>query len=296
MLNQTKYSGLHIKQVKRDQFVPYSATVFNVLIASPSDVEEEREAIAQAIHEWNALNSLVTKMVLLPVRWESHCAPAMGGRPQGIVNEQIVRDCDMLIGAFWTRLGSPTGQEDSGTVEEIKWFLNQSKPVMLYYSKRAVDLDETDIEQAQKLKKFKKSISQKGIQESYKNIEELKQKLMRQLTIVMRGISVGTHVSATVVKEAKSAKPIKESEKVSKPKRAHQEDSNCRLKLIDYTEKSFVVLGNSIDYKDQLTKENGRWIKLNFGGYGWAFSKKRLPNVAKILKMKPELVQPDDLN
>ncbi len=58
-----------------------------------------------------------------------------GDRPQGIINNQVVRNCDMLIGAFWTRLGSPTGVEESGTVEEIKWFLKQQKPVMLYYSK-----------------------------------------------------------------------------------------------------------------------------------------------------------------
>lgn len=87
--------------------LPFSATVFNVLIASPSDVPEEREAIARSLHEWNSLNSFETGKVLLPVMWESHSVPVMGGRPQAIINEQVVRDCDMLIGAFWTRLGSP---------------------------------------------------------------------------------------------------------------------------------------------------------------------------------------------
>src|SRR5690606_2860971 len=115
-------------------------------------------------------------------------------------------DCDMLIGAFWTRLGSPTGIEESGTVEEIKWFLKQQKPVMLYYSKKPVDMDDADLAQVQKLKEFKKTIRDKGIQEQYCSIDELKQKLMRHLTIVMRGISVGTHVAATVVKEAKASK------------------------------------------------------------------------------------------
>lgn len=84
----------------------FSATVLNVLIASPSDVPEEREAITESLYEWNALNSQTTGFVLLPVRWESHSAPTMGDRPQGIINNQVVRNCDMLIGAFWTRLGS----------------------------------------------------------------------------------------------------------------------------------------------------------------------------------------------
>lgn len=38
----------------------FSATVLNVLIASPSDVPEEREAITESLYEWNALNSQTT--------------------------------------------------------------------------------------------------------------------------------------------------------------------------------------------------------------------------------------------
>lgn len=263
----------------------YSATIFNVLIASPSDVNEEREAIAQTLHEWNSLNSKETGKVLLPVRWESHSAPVMGDRPQGIINNQVVRDCDMLIGSFWTRLGSPTGVEESGTVEEIKWFLKQEKPVMLYYSKKHIDMDEADLGQVQKLKDFKKSIRNKGIQEQYVDIYELKQKLMRQLTIVMRGISVGTHVTANVVKEAKASK----NEVTSSSEKQMEADSE--INLVNYTDKSFVVVGDTTDYKDDLLSINGKWIKLKFGGYGWMFSKKRLQAAAKILKIKPVLIE-----
>ncbi|MGS7422083.1 hypothetical protein ACVMJF_25680, partial [Klebsiella pneumoniae] len=138
------------------------------------------------------------------VKWESHSAPTMGDRPQGIINNQVVRNCDMLIGAFWTRLGSPTGVEESGTVEEIKWFLRQQKPVMLYYSKKQVDLDAIDTQQLEKLKEFKKSIREKGIQEQYTNVDELKMKLSRQLTIVLREVSVNTVVDVKAVKAAKS--------------------------------------------------------------------------------------------
>lgn len=110
----------------------YSATIFKVLIASPSDVPEERQAIASALHDWNSLHGEEQSKLLLPVMCETHSAPAMGDRPQAIINEKVVKSCDMLIGAFWTRLGSPTGVEESGTVEEIKWFLGQKEPVMLY--------------------------------------------------------------------------------------------------------------------------------------------------------------------
>ena len=94
----------------------FPATVFNVLIASPSDVPKERQAISDCLHAWNALHSKDTGKVLLPVMWESHSAPSMTERAQGVINEQLVRSCDMLIGVFWTRLGSPTGKAKSGTV------------------------------------------------------------------------------------------------------------------------------------------------------------------------------------
>lgn len=270
--------------------MPFSATVFNVLIASPSDVPSEREAIAQSLHEWNALNSQETGKVLLPVMWESHSAPAMGDRPQGIINDQVVRACDMLIGAFWTRLGSPTGVEDSGTVEEIKWFLKNNKPVMLYYSKAQVDLDNIDTTQLEKLKEFKKSIRDKGIQEQYCSIEELKQKLSRHLTIVMRGMSVGTVVNPSVVKEARASAsesivPIPSASKLKSVDTSPEEE----IWFEDYSEKSFAVRGNTVTKKDELKDLGGKYIPLKTGGKGWNFSKKRLAEVADLLDVKAVL-------
>ncbi|WP_433852417.1 DUF4062 domain-containing protein [Stenotrophomonas nitritireducens] len=268
--------------------MPYSATVLCVLIASPSDVTGERQAIAETLHEWNSLNSQSTGYVLLPVMWESHSAPAMGDRPQEIINRQVVRDCDMLIGAFWTRLGSPTGVEESGTVEEIRWFLKQNKPVMLYYSKQQVDLDRIDTAQIEKLKQFKASIRDKGIQSEYSSIPELKQVLLRHLTIVMRDISVTPKVDAKTVREAKASNAdsdIKRPVAKAKPK------AKDEIWLEDYTEKAFAVRGDTTEYIDELKSFNGKWISLRTGGKGWVFSKRRLEDVAAVLKIKPVLVQ-----
>jgi hypothetical protein len=271
--------------------LPFSATVFNVLIASPSDVPTERDAIAKSLHEWNSLNAKETGKVLLPVMWESHSAPAMGGRPQEIINEQVVRSCDMLIGAFWTRLGSPTGVEDSGTVEEIKWFLENNKLVMLYYSKAHVDVDNIETSQLDKLKEFKKSIRNKGIQEQYSSISELKEKLSRQLTIHMREMS-GVPITSSVVKEARSSANEKF---VGIPVHIQTEDKTQttvvaeKIWFEDYSEKSFSVRGNTIDKKDELKKLGGNFIAFKTGGKGWNFSKKRLAEVADLFGVEAEL-------
>lgn len=266
--------------------MPYSATVFNILIASPSDVPDERQAIAESLHEWNSLHSESTGKVLLPVMWESHSAPSMGNRPQGIINEQVVRSCDMLIGAFWTRLGSPTGLEDSGTVEEIKWFLKQKKPVMLYYSDAPVQPSKIDKNQLDKLEEFKTAIRNQGIQEGYSSIEQLKTKLSRQLTIITRGISVGTAVAASVVREAKESTK-REIPASQEPQVGH--DETAQLSLVDYTDKSFIVRGDTKSLKEELKALGGKWIRTREGYFAWNFSKKKLPAVSELIGIEPTL-------
>ena len=104
------------------------------------DVAEERQVIREMIHEWNDINSARSKVMLTPIGWETHTSPELGVRPQELINQRLLVDCDLLIGVFWTRLGSPTGNEASGTVEEIHRHLNAGKPAMIYFSSKPVAL------------------------------------------------------------------------------------------------------------------------------------------------------------
>ncbi len=105
---------------------------------SPSDMAEERLAVAEAVNEWNAQHAAAEGVVLLPVKWETHALPTSGVRPQEAINRQLIDECDVLIGMFWTRLGTSTGVADSGTAEEIERFVAAKKPAMLYVSERPV--------------------------------------------------------------------------------------------------------------------------------------------------------------
>src|SRR5579859_5410098 len=125
----------------------FEASVINVMIASPADVEQERTEIRAAIHAWNEVHAEERSLVLLPVGWETHCSPAMGDRPQEIINKQALERCDLLVGVFWTRIGTPTGKAQSGTVEEITSHMDKGKPTMLYFSQAPVRADSVDNEQ-----------------------------------------------------------------------------------------------------------------------------------------------------
>ena len=60
--------------------MPFTATTYRVLIASPSDLTEEREAATMAINDWNAQHAASEGIVLLPVKWETHSRPESGVR------------------------------------------------------------------------------------------------------------------------------------------------------------------------------------------------------------------------
>ncbi len=165
--------------------MPYQALVFKVMIASPGDVAKERQIIKDVLQEWNYIHSLDKHLVLMPIGWETHSAPLMGKRPQAIINKQVLENSDLLIGVFWTRIGTPTGEFISGTVEEIQNHVRSGKPAMLYFSSAPVHPDSIDLEQYNRVKEFKEKCKSEGLVESYDSLSEFKEKLMRQLAITL---------------------------------------------------------------------------------------------------------------
>jgi hypothetical protein len=95
----------------------FKSETYKVLIASPSDLVEERQVATEAINDWNAQHAAAESIILLPVKWETHALPQTGARPQQTINDQLVSTSDILIGMFWTKLGTDTGAAESGTVE-----------------------------------------------------------------------------------------------------------------------------------------------------------------------------------
>ena len=166
----------------------FTAEVYRVLIASPGDTEHERSIIPDVINDWNAASAATTGIILMPVKWETHSTPILGNRPQEIINQQIVNDADLLVGIFWTRIGTQTGKYISGTVEEIQQFVSQDKPVMLYFSETPINPSRIDVEQFTVLKSFKDSMRLKGLTESYSDLTDFRNKFTRQLSIQLNNL------------------------------------------------------------------------------------------------------------
>ncbi len=153
------------------------------MIASPGDVSAERSIVREVLSEWNVVNADTRRTVLLPVGWETHSVPEMGDRPQAIINKRVLQGCDLLVGVFWTRIGTATGEFESGTVEEIEEHIKANRPAMLYFSGSPVVLDSVDPDQYQRLKDFRNSCQSRGLYESYADIEDFRSKLYRHLQL-----------------------------------------------------------------------------------------------------------------
>jgi hypothetical protein len=159
----------------------YPATVIEVLIASPGDVIEERQAARETILDWNRKFSKRTRIVLQPRMWELDARPQIGSDPQELINRQFVRDCDLVIAIFWTRLGTKTPRADSGTVEEISEHANAGKPALVYFSSRNVDPRKIDFDQYQAVQTFREKLGGGAILGSFSDLDDFKRLLSDHL-------------------------------------------------------------------------------------------------------------------
>lgn len=137
------------------------------MIGAPSDIKEEVQIVKDVINEWNYVHTELHHKVLLPLHWSISAYPNSGKHPQKIINEQVVDKSDLLICIFGSKLGTPTDTDISGSVEEINEHLKAGKDVMIFFRKNLEIESLDDMQQVEKLLKFKESIKGNALFEEY---------------------------------------------------------------------------------------------------------------------------------
>jgi hypothetical protein len=157
--------GYHAKLWRNYQVL--RGTIVHVFVASPSDVEPQRETVRKLIYEWNNDHSK-NGVLVEPILWETHSHAAMGAHPQKIIDRQLLDqyDCDVLIGIFHARLGIATDTHASGTLEEIEYFskkkaANKSQ-LLLFFCQWDISWN-TDTAQRDKVDAFRTQAQQWGV-------------------------------------------------------------------------------------------------------------------------------------
>lgn len=156
------------------------------MIVSPGDVIRERQVIKDILHDWNSIHSESTLVVLRPIGWDINSYPGMGDHPQAILNRQLLDRADVLIGVFWTRIGTKTPEYDSGSVEEITKHIEAGRPALLYFSNVPVAPDSVDAEQYRRLIEYKNSIREEGYYHEYSDPNDFGAQLSKHIQLLVQ--------------------------------------------------------------------------------------------------------------
>jgi hypothetical protein len=101
------------------------------------------------------------------LQWQDLVAPSLASRAQEVVNDQIGSNYDVYLGVFWTRIGTPTGVADSGSVEEFELALERAQQagrprIAALFKKAPIDPTAIDPQQLQKVQDFKARLGDMG--------------------------------------------------------------------------------------------------------------------------------------
>jgi hypothetical protein len=150
--------------------MPRQETVLSVFVASPSDVDEERNRLEDAIRELNVTWARDLGVRLELIRWETHAYPGFGADAQDVVNSQVPDDFDIFIGLMWYRFGTPTGRAGSGTHEEFLRAKTRfdadptSLQLMIYFKDEPAPVPPSKLDYGQlaKITDFRNSLGKEG--------------------------------------------------------------------------------------------------------------------------------------
>lgn len=163
----------------------FVSRAYKVFIASPSDVYREREVIKATIMRWNSINSEHCKIVLIPIDWETNAAPEMGQAAQDYINMDILDTCDIVIGVFWTKVGTPTRNHISGSIEEVLRPSANRLLTMLYFSNKVIEPRQIDATQYAKLGEFKEKVRNQSLYCEFSDERDLEEKIYQHIQIKM---------------------------------------------------------------------------------------------------------------
>lgn len=99
--------------------MPSSIDLVRIFVASPGDVQAEREELATVIAELNRTIAHQLEARFDLIRWETDARPGFDVDAQAVINSQLPA-FDIFVGIFWNRIGTPTGRSASGSVEEFE--------------------------------------------------------------------------------------------------------------------------------------------------------------------------------
>lgn len=171
-----------------------SIQIVRLVVASPGDVQGEREVVPIVVEEVNRWIASLLDMRLEVARWETDAYPGFHlDGPQALIDRILrIEDSDILVGIFWKRFGTLIKDGTTGTEHEIRkaydaWKLNSRPQLMIYFNQKPyypTSKEETD--QWGQVLDFRKDFPSEGLWWPYKTKSDFERLLRNHLLNFIR--------------------------------------------------------------------------------------------------------------
>ena len=131
----------------------------------------ERKAFSGLVEQINRDTGRAAGIELELWMWETDSKPGFHLKgPQGLIDEVLrIEDCDLFVGIFWNRIGTPTPDGMTGTEHEFSaayksWQRNRRPEIMFYFNEKASTLASKEaLDQRGKVLDFRNSFPEEGL-------------------------------------------------------------------------------------------------------------------------------------
>lgn len=162
--------------------MPKNVTQYDLLISCPGDIKEEIKAIDRCVAKFNEMFGNKLNIAIRTRHWSKSSYAQSGDKPQNILNEQFVDDCDAAVALFWTRFGTPTDEYGSGTEEEICKMLDADKQVFMYFSDAPISPSTMETEQYKQILSFREKYKDKSLYFCYSSVKDFEELFFAHLS------------------------------------------------------------------------------------------------------------------
>ncbi len=171
--------------------------IFRIVVASPGDVQPERDVLPSVIEELNRGVAADRGLHLVLARWETDTYPGFHLEgPQGLIDPILrITDCDLLIGIFWKRFGTPTEDGTTGTEHEFNlayeaWQEKESPQIFIYFNQKAyTPKSKAEAEQWGQVLDFQNKFPKEGLWWPYKGKAEFEKLVRNHLMNYIRNLT-----------------------------------------------------------------------------------------------------------
>jgi small GTP-binding protein len=171
--------------------------ILRIVVASPGDVQQERDLLPSVINEVNRVVAADRGLHLELSRWETDTHPGFHPEgPQGLIDPILkITDCDLLIGIFWKRFGTPTADGKTGTEHEFNlayeaWQKKQNPQIFVYFNQKPyAPKSPAEAEQWKQVLEFRDKFPQEGLWWPYKGKSPFEKLVRSHLMNYIRGLT-----------------------------------------------------------------------------------------------------------